>query len=457
MYEVTMPKLSDSMEVGQIVEWKVKEGDRVSEGDVLAEVESDKAVMELECYQDGVVAKIVHGGDTEVPVGEVIAFIGEEGEEVPEGEPAPIEPPATPEPVAPAQEPEAPTVPPPPPPPPLKPAPRADAGRVTISPYARKLAVERGIDCTRVQGSGPGGRIVAADVEAAASGAVPLASPVRSSPVAATPDPTPVPGGDEVQRLAQAVTDFITAQAPRVKPSADEELPAIEVSDDEAEVEEAPFRLRTQIRRVVAAKHVIPHFYLTRSIDVTELLGRKAELKERYRATITHLVMLACLKALHKHPEINRSYDRGRIIKWKGVNLGIAIGTDEGLTVAVMRNAQRLGLADLAQQTPDLVERARSGKLKAEERQHATFTISNLGMYDVEHFQPIVNPPSAVTLGVASALPTPVIRDDAIFFGQVMRLTASCDHRIIDGVAAAQFMQTLRSLLEDPDELLRGQ
>ena len=452
MYEVTMPKLSDSMEVGQIVEWKVKEGDRVSEGDVIAEVESDKAVMELECYQDGVVARIVHGDDTEVHVGEVIAFIGEEGEEAPDGEPAAPQPPATPEPAAATEAPK-----PPPPPPRAQPTPQAATRRVAISPYARKLAEERGIDCTRIQGSGPGGRIVAADVEAAASGAVPLSPAPEPEPVAAAPAPAPATGGDEVQRLAQAVTDFIAAQAPRIRPSADEDLPAIEVSEDEAEIEEAPFRLKTQIRRVVAAKHVIPHFYLTRSIDVTELLERKAELKERYGATVTHLVMLACLKALDRHPEINRSYDRGRIIKWKGVNLGIAVGTDEGLTVAVIGDAQTLGLADLAQRTPDLVERARSGKLKAEERQHATFTISNLGMFDVEHFQPIVNPPSAVTLGVASALPTPVIRDDAIFFGKVMRLTASCDHRIIDGAAAARFMMTLRALLESPEELLRGE
>ena len=454
MYEVTMPKLSDSMEVGQIVEWKVKEGDRVSEGDVIAEVESDKAVMELECYQDGVVARIVHGDDTEVQVGEVVAFIGEEGEEAPEGEPAASQPPSAPEPAAAAEAPRTSTA---PPPPGLRPATLAATGRVAISPYARRLAEERGIDYTGIQGRGPGGRIVAADVESAASGAPPASRPPRPEPSTAAPEPTPTSSGDEVQRLAQAVTDFIAAQAPRIKPPADEELPAIEVSEDEAEIEDAPFRLKTQIRRVVAAKHVIPHFYLSRSIDVTELLGKKAELKEQHGATVTHLVMLGCLKALGRHPEINRSYDRGRIIKWKGVNLGVAVGTDEGLTVAVIKNAQTLSLADLAQHTPDLVERARSGKLKAEERQHATFTISNLGMFDVEHFQPIVNPPSAVTLGVASALPTPVIRDDAIFFGQVMRLTASCDHRIIDGVAAATFMMTLRSLLEDPDELLRGQ
>ena len=420
MYEVTMPKLSDSMEVGKIIQWRVKEGDSVSEGDVLAEVESDKAVMELECFQTGVVTKIAHGDDSEVQVGEVIALIGEASEAA-QAEPA-AEPESKPAPKP--QAPPAPAQPKPTPSAPPRPRP-SDAKHVAISPYAKKLAEHMGVDYTGIAGSGPGGRIVAKDIETAA----------KPKPAPAAPGP----------------------QAPAVRPPADEELPAIVVTDEEAEVEDASFRLKTQARRVVAAKHVIPHFYITRAVDVTELLRRKPELKERYAATVTHLVMLACLKALQQHPEINRSYDRGKIIRWKGVNLGIAIGTDDGLTVAVIKNAQTLGLKEIAESTPPLVERARAGKLTADERQHSTFTISNLGMYDVEHFQPIVNPPSAVTLGVASALPAPVIRDSGIYFGQVMRLTASCDHRIIDGIAAATFLGTLKSLLENPDELLQGQ
>ncbi len=240
------------------------------------------------------------------------------------------------------------------------------------------------------------------------------------------------------------------------RPSADEELPAVEVSDEEADVEDAPFRLRTQARRVVASKHVIPHFYVTAAADVTRLLERKDELKEEHGATVTHLVMLACLKAIGEVPEVNRSYDRGRVIKWKHVNLGLAVQTDEGLTVAVLPKAETLSPAELVEKTGPLVERARLGKLRGEDRKHPTFTVSNLGMYDVEHFEPIINPPSSITLAVASALAEPVVRGDGIHVARVMRLTASCDHRMIDGVTAAKLLQAITGLLADPDRLLEG-
>ena len=423
MYEVTMPKLSDSMQEGKIIAWKVKPGARVREGDVLAEVESDKATMELECFHNGVLSKVVHGDGSEVPVGEVIGYIDAEAEAAgPEKQEAAAEPRAPKE-----KAPEAPKEPAP------RPAP-ATAGaeaRVAASPRARKLAQEKGIDLSRVKGSGPGGRIIAQDVEPpAAGGAPPAAKP------SAAPERPP----------AEA--------RPAIKPSPDEELPAIDVTDDEADVVEASYRLKTQARRVVAAKHVIPHFYITRSVDVTRLLGRKEELKQDYGATITHLIMLAALKALKMHPEANRSYDRGRIIKWKGINLGLAVDTDEGLTVAVIRNAQGLSFKELVERSRALVEKARSGKLSPEERRHPTLTVSSLGMFDVEQFEPIINPPSAITLAAPTALPAPVVEGDAIKVGRVMKLTLSCDHRIIDGVTAAKFLAVLKRLLENDAELL---
>jgi len=465
MYEVTMPKLSDSMEVGKILAWKVAEGDAVHEGDVLAEIESDKAAMELECFQDGVMGKIVKPNDAEVQVGEVIGYIatGDEAKAAakpavpapkqeagqappPKAEapaPAPAAPPAkkaekpapkAPAPPKPEAKPPAPVAPRPPAPrdaaaappapaaapPPPPPAAEARGRAVRISPYARKLAAKLGVDYTRIEGTGVGGRIMARDVE-------------------------------EVAGAGAAGA----AGAP--KPSADEELPPVEVAEDEAEIEEASFRLKTQARRVVASKHVIPHFYMTASADVTALLARKDALKEKYGATVTHLVMLACLKAIAAHPEVNRTYDRGRVIKWKGVNLGLAIQTDQGLTVAVLRGADRLSLEGLVKGAGEVVGRARAGRLSADDRRHPTFTISNLGMYGVEHFEPIINPPSAVTLAVAAALPAPVVRGEAIYIAQVMRVSASCDHRIIEGVMAAKFLQDLTALLEDPGRLLAGQ
>ena len=462
MYEVQMPKLSDSMEMGKIIEWKVKEGDSVSEGDVLAEVESDKAVMELECFQSGTVQQILHGNDEEVRIGEAIAIIAEEGEDAPpaQADEAPeAEPTPAPGPAAKPAEPKAQAKAKPPPPPPSQPAPplRPAGDRAAISPYARRLAQEKGIDYTQIQGSGPGGRIVAADIEAAAKAPAPE-PPAEPEPMATTVakqhgiDLAKVDGTGAGGRIT--VHDVVDADVPPPLASADEELPAIVVKEGEAEIVDASFRLKTQAKRVVAAKHVIPHFYVTRACDVTALLARKAKLKEQYGATVTHLVMLAVIKAVKQHPEVNQSWDRGRIIKWKGIHLGIAVGTDEGLTVPVVRDAQDLTLADISTLLPELVERARANKLKPEERSNPTVTISNLGIYDVEHFQPIVNPPSAVTLGVASALPSTVIRGAAIYVGQVMRVTASCDHRVVDGVATATFLQSLRALLEDPDELL---
>jgi len=478
MYEVIMPKLSDSMEEGKIIEWKVKEGDQVSEGDILAEVESDKAVMELECFHEGVVAKIVHGNDAEVPVGEPIAYLtGKGGEaEAPEKEQKPAGKEAEATPAAGAKAPE-------------KPEAGEEAGQkweaaparsdadIAISPYARKLAREKDVDFTKLHGTGPAGRIIARDVEAAAKGEAAAEKPGgrEEEPASAhKPDAEPMGraliGRYDLDASAIGgtgagghitVDDILAARkaegAPLTTPSPDEELPELEISEGEADIENASFRQKTQARRVTAAKHVIPHFYITHGADVTRLIEGKDEFREKFDATVTHLVMLAALKALKRHAEINHSYDRGRIIKWKGVHLGLAVATDEGLTVAVLRDAQDLSLAEIVKRTKTLVEKARAGRLSAAERRHPTFTITNLGMFDVENFEPVINPPSSVTLAISSALPSAVIRDGAIMVGKVMKLTLSCDHRMVDGVAAARFLHDLKSLLENPEELLEGE
>jgi pyruvate dehydrogenase E2 component (dihydrolipoamide acetyltransferase) len=478
MHEVTMPRLSDSMEVGRIIQWKVREGDAVREGDILAEVESDKAIMELECFHDGVVHRVVHGDGDEVPVGEVIAFVRPEGEAPPaarEPRAAAAEEPAGP---SPGPEPEAtpaPAVPPPgleTPQPEAVPAPEhpITEKRPAASPYARRLAAERSIDWSRLQGTGPAGRVTARDVLAAEqprdAGAPQvgrrLTVPVDADPLAVALavryriDPSAVagtgPGGAVTVEDIEAARHAHLA-AERVPPP-DDDLPALDLAPDEADLVQASFRLRTQAQRVVGSKHAIPHFYITRAVDVTHLLERKDELKQRMDVTVTHLVMLACVRALRKHPDLNRTYDHGRIVAWKGVHLGVAAETDEGLTVAVLRNAQELELPQIVERTNALVDRVRTGRLSADERRHPTFTVTNLGMFDVEQFEPIINPPSSITLAVASALETPVVRNGKVTVGRVMKLTAACDHRIVDGVAAARFLQDLRALIEDPDELL---
>ncbi len=427
MHEVTMPKLSDSMEEGKIIAWKVKPGDAVRSGDILAEIESDKAVMELESFHDGTVAEIRHGDGAEVRVGEVIALLcSADEEEAPKPRAAPKPPSAKTAKTVRREKHKEETTPPTPPPPKTEPPPPTEStprtppsAFKTISPYAKKLADDAGIDYRLVRGSGPDGRIVAKDIEAA----IKVLKPGAKRPAPAPP------------------------------PRPDDELPALDIADGEAEVIEMPFRLRTQALRVVQSKHLIPHFYITRGADVTALLRRKDELKQKFGATVTHLVTFACIRALEENPAANWSYDRGRIIRWKGIHLGLAVATDQGLTVAVLRDAQALSFAELVTRSKDLVERARTGKLAAAERRHPSFTLTNLGMFDVEHFEPIINPPSAITLAVASALPTTVVRDDQIFIGRVMKLSASCDHRIVDGVAAAKFLGSLVALLENPDRM----
>ena len=472
MYEVTMPKLSDSMEEGKIIKWRVKEGDAVHEGDVLAEIESDKAAMELECFHDGRMARVVHGDGAEVQVGEVIAYIAGKGETV-EAAPAPGASVTSPRRQSGVAVGEAPTLPPQTPPSPAAPPPEP---RIAISPYARKLAEARGIDYLKIEGSGPHGRIMAEDIEKAGTPQGPKAAVTADRSAAAPagePDMEPLAAalikrfrldasslagtGPDGLILVEDVVATVCGRpaSPAAKPP-DEDLPPLEVTPDEADVEDAPYRLKTQARRVTAAKHVIPHFYVTCGVDVTRLLEKRAELKATIGATVTHLVTLACLKTLQGHPEINQTYDRGKVIRWKAVNLGFAVQTDQGLTVPVLAKADRLSLAEIVGQMTALTQKARDGKLSPDQRRHPTFTISNLGMFDVEEFAAILNPPSSMTLAVASSRPAPVIRNGGIYIGQVMKLTASCDHRIIDGVMAARFLQDLKALLENPDALLAG-
>lgn len=490
MYDITMPKLSDSMEEGKIIAWKVKKGDAVKEGQVLAEVESDKATMELECFHDGTLAEILHGDGDEVSVGEVIGRIASEGEKSqpearePEPEKKVSKQPTDKQPEAglaetkeakkeaakpaPRKEPEKKAAP--------ETKPKREAGeRISISPYARKLAEERGVDISTLKGSGPEGRIVARDVEESLG--APQAEMAEEKPPEKKEDAR---AGSNVDPQARVLAEKlgidlstvkgtglngrITADdvksakgetpAPQ-KAASIEELPALEATADEADIEDAPYRLKTQARRVTASKQVIPHFYVTRGMDVTALYSRKDEFKEKFGATITHLILLASLKALKENPAANRSYDRGKIFNWKGINLGLAVETDDGLTVAVIHNAQELDLKGIVKQSNELVEKARSGKLSSDDRRHPTFTVSSLGMFDIEQFDAIINPPSAMTLAVASALEAPVVRNGKLEVGRVMKLTLSCDHRIIDGVAAAKFMASLKANLENVEGLVR--
>jgi pyruvate dehydrogenase E2 component (dihydrolipoamide acetyltransferase) len=460
--DVTMPKLTDSMEEGRIVEWKVGPGERVREGDVLAEIETDKAVMELESFWNGTVAELLRANGDVAAVGDVIARIAQAGEEAsvggrpgePEPEPGGERPPQPPEPerprqirtppapegeasasaanrqppreAAPLEVPlpgahplserggkESPRPAPPPPKPAVggeKPPPATAPGGVRASPRARRLARDRGLDLAQVRGTGPEGRITTADVEAAASKAAP-----------------PAPAAGEA------------------------ELAPVAFAPGEADVQEVSFYQKAAIRRISASARNVPHFYVSATVDAERLVERKKAAGEG--VTLTHLLLRAAAQTLERFPDANRSYDRGRWLRWNVVNLGLAVQTDAGLAVGVLRGAQGKDLAWIAQQTRDIVERARAGKLRPEERANATFTLSNLGAYAVESFTAIINPPSALTLAAGAVREAPVVRGGRVEAGRVLRLTLSCDHRVVDGVLAARFLGELQGRLEHPEDL----
>jgi len=488
-YEVTMPKLSDSMEEGKIIKWRKHEGDEVTEGDIIAEIESDKAVMELESFTAGRIEKILHGEEEVIRVGEPIALIAEKGpsgkvtaEKPVQAIEKEVEPTAAPaQESAPVKEEEE---------QPAAGTPREAAERVAASPLARSIAEEYGIELTQVKGSGPGGRIVKRDLERLAEAHKVRAAKDEAKPSVAQAPPRKeaAPGREQLPELLMSyygvdrheiaptgtdgrltVSDVLLhvlgeslpgaaakapEKAPQVRPSAAEELPKISFSEDEAEVEEVSFRQRAIIQRVTASKRAIPHFYVTRKADVSELVAQKGKLKKKFGATLSHLVTMACVKALKAFPQANWSYDRGKIIKWKGIHVGMAVQTESGLVVAVLRDAQDKSFEEIVRQSNELVDRARQGRLGPKERANATFTISSLGMYHVDEFAAIINPPSACTLAAASAIPTPIVSAGEIKIADVMSLTVSADHRIIDGVLAANLMGEITRLLEHPDELL---
>ena len=416
MADVLMPRLSDTMEEGVLSQWVKQQGDQVRKGDVLAVIETDKAAMEMEAYDEGVLTRILVAEGTSVPIGTPIAVIGEAAAEA--AAPSPVPAPDNPErAVA----------------PPVAPAPRpgagaAPGGRPPASPLARKLARERGVDLSTVQGSGPGGRIVRADIEQAARDGDGN-PPASSSPFTAV---TPPPVSAAVAPLALAAQDA-------------EEVPLSTV------------RRLTAQRLAVSAREA-PHFYLTVVADAGQLLAFRAQANDRRGAdvkiSVTDLLIRACATALAAHPEVNASWDETRILRHRHVSIGIAVAIDDGLIVPVVRDAGRKTLTEIAREARDLTTRARSRKLTPDELTGGTFTISNLGMYGIRQFTAVINPPQAAILAVGEAVRQPVVRGDQVAIGTIMTLTLSIDHRAVDGATAAGFLTLLRELIEQPLDIV---
>jgi len=404
--KVHMEALSPTMEEGRLVKWLKKEGEAVKTGDTLAEVETDKAVMELVARADGQLIKVLVPEGTTVPVGNVVAYIGATGEKVPEaGAAAPKPSAVSPQPSAAPAPASAPT-------PAPVPAP-ADVARVKASPLAKRIAKETGVDLARLQGSGPGGRVIKRDLEGAPA-------PVTAS--AASPAPVVVRSG-----------------APY------DDVPLTQIR-------------KTIAKRLAASIGPIPHFFLTTEVDMEraaearEALNR--QLGDQGKVSFNDIVIKAVATALTKHRSCNAWFQEDHIRYWNEVHIGMAVAVEDGLITPVIRDADRKTLAQIGAEARELAERARNRRLKPEEYTGASFSVSNLGMFDIDQFTAVINPPEAGIIAVGSIVPKPVAEGEKVVVRRRLRLTMSCDHRVIDGATGAQFLKTLKQMLENPLAML---
>ncbi len=409
---VAMPALSPTMTEGTLARWLVGEGDRVSAGDVIAEIETDKAAMELEAVDGGLVGRLLVAEGTEgVPVNQPIAVMLGEGEDASalDGfQPAPEAAPRMPAP-PPAAATSGSTF--------REDHPESSAERIFASPLARRMAERAGLDLSAIQGTGPRGRIVKTDVEAALSEGSPQAAASR-----AAMDEAPSPPAGE--------SGIVPHTAMR----------------------------KAIARRLSESKRTVPHFYLTVDCDLDRLLAMRREFNERdgadRRISVNDFVVRAAALALRETPDANASWSDEGTIRYGSVDVSVAVATDAGLVAPVVRNADRKGLGEISAEMKDLAARARGGGLRPEEYEGGTFSISNLGMFGVREFSAIVNPPQSAILAVGAGEPRPVVRDGALNVATVASCTLSCDHRVVDGAVGARLLAAFRGFVEDPVTML---
>ncbi|MDP1830341.1 MAG: pyruvate dehydrogenase complex dihydrolipoamide acetyltransferase [Archangium sp.] len=415
---IQLPALSPTMSEGKITKWLKKEGDKVNSGDGIAECETDKSNLEIEATDGGILLKIVVPAGSTSPVGGVIGWIGKAGEAIPDAPApaaaAPAAPSAAPTPAA--ARPAAPVASAVPPRPVAKAAPvAASTERLRVSPLARKMAETQGIDLATVPGSGPNGRIVKRDLEQAIGG---LASPAGAK---------------------KAATIIRSAPGVRLPP---EELPL------------------TTMRKVIAqrlgeVKPGVPHFYLTIDVEMDQALKLRDEAKAQdLKISVNDVLVKATAMAVRRFPRINQFFAGDRIVQLHTVDVGVAVAIEDGLITPLVRDADVKGLAEIAQEIRELADRAKRKALKPEEYTGGSITVSNLGMFGIDSFIAVLNPPQAAILAVGRVEPKVVVRNDAMVIRQMMSLTLSGDHRVIDGAVGAQYLQELRALLEHPLRLL---
>jgi pyruvate dehydrogenase E2 component (dihydrolipoyllysine-residue acetyltransferase) len=421
---ITMPALSPTMTEGTLANWQAKEGDSISSGDVLAEIETDKATMEVEAVDEGTLAKILVAGGTEnVAVNTPIAVMLEDGEDASalDGYDTGSAPAAAP--AAPAEEKqEAPTAAPTSETPAPAAAPAATSGnsgaRVFASPLARRIASNEGLDIGAISGSGPRGRVIKADVEKAlATGGGKAAAPATAAPAAATPAATtPPPAGNY------------------------EEIPLTSMR-------------KTIARRLSEAKQTIPHFYLTVECEMDNLMAMRKELNSRsdaYKISVNDFIIRASALALKRMPAANACWGGDKILQYKDIDISVAVAIDGGLITPVVRNADQKGLAAISDEMKELAGKAKDGKLMPEEYQGGCFSISNLGMFGIKEFSAVINPPQAAILAVGAGEQRPVVKDGAVATAMVMSVTLSCDHRVIDGAMGAELLKHFKGFIQEP-------
>jgi pyruvate dehydrogenase E2 component (dihydrolipoamide acetyltransferase) len=430
-----MPKLSPTMEEGQLSRWLKKEGDKVSMGEPLAEIDTDKATMEMQALANGVLRKILINEGESAPLGQPIAIIGEPDEDIsallkeaggkaPEAPAKPAEKPGEAEETeaAPAKS-DAPEAAPSAPPVQQSETEKQtvrDDGRQLISPIAARMAADAGVNLKSLQGSGPGGRIVKRDIETA----------IKSSSASASGAP-PLRGADVLKSGQKAAV---------YGPSGYRDEPLSEMR-------------RTIARRLVTSLGPIPHFFLTSEIDMDRAADMRAAINELYpdlKLSVNDIIIKVAAAALIQHPHVNASFQDKTVRYYEHADIGVAVATENGLITPVVRAADQKSLLDIAGEVRELAGRARNRKLKPEEYTGATFSISNLGMFGIDEFTAVINPPEGAILAVGAMMPRAVVRDNEVVVRQTMRVTMSCDHRVIDGAVGAQFLRTFKQIMENP-------
>ena len=439
--KILMPALSPTMTEGNLAKWLVKQGDKVESGDVIAEIETDKATMEVEAVDEGIIAKILISEGTEgVPVNDVIAVLLEDGEsesdldgfDVSGGITAPEASPQTSS-AAPAQQ-EAISE--------LAPVSAASAtqsngSRIIASPLAKRIAEQNGVDLAQISGTGPNGRIVKADVEGRSATAAPAqtAAPATAAPAPAVSVATTAPAssGPDAKQLADMYG---------------------------MEYEELPNNNMRKVvaKRLLESKVTVPHFYLTVEMQLDKLLAVRKQMNEEaagaFKLSVNDFFIKSCANALAAYPAANTSWTDSAILQYKHADISVAVATPNGLITPIIKKAEQKGLRSISAEIKDLAARAREGKLKPEEFQGGTFSLSNLGMFGVQDFGAIINPPQSCILAVGAGEQKPYVKDGAVAIGTFVRCTLSVDHRSVDGAVGAEYLQVLKGYIENPMSML---